>query len=213
MQVVSEEPVAPRQLQPRTPRDLETICLKCLEKSAAKRYALAENLADDLRRFLGGEPITARPTSRLTRAAKWARRRPAVAALLGALAAALAAGGTGMALLYAQAVTARGDAEWERDQAREARSEADRRNQESRRNLYASQMTLAQIAEDLRRLEWYHFRTLSDAESPLIDDCTRLTERKAVAMRADDIVWGGTRITPCGYRRARRSPSALTASS
>ena len=77
-----EEPVPPRRLQPRMPLDLETICLKCLEKDAARRYASAGSLADDLRRFLEGRPILARRTSLRERAGKWARRRPAAAALV-----------------------------------------------------------------------------------------------------------------------------------
>src|SRR5262249_22006608 len=94
-QVRSQEPVPPSRLQPKVPRDLETICLKCLQKEPAKRYASAEELADDLGRFLRGEPIRARPASVWRRGLKWTRRRPAAAALIGvtALAALSLAGG------------------------------------------------------------------------------------------------------------------------
>jgi tetratricopeptide (TPR) repeat protein/tRNA A-37 threonylcarbamoyl transferase component Bud32 len=80
-QVQRVEPVPPVRLQDRVPRDLDTICLKCLEKDPKKRYTSAGALAEDLRRFLAGEPILARPTPTWERAWKWARRRPALAAL------------------------------------------------------------------------------------------------------------------------------------
>jgi WD40 repeat protein len=80
--VVSEEPMAPRRLQPCIPRDLETICLKCLRKEPERRYASALALADDLRHFQAGEPIRAQPVGLGERAIKWARRKPAAAALL-----------------------------------------------------------------------------------------------------------------------------------
>jgi serine/threonine protein kinase/tetratricopeptide (TPR) repeat protein len=89
LQVINHEPVPPRRLQPKVPRDLETICLKCLEKSPARRYASALALADDLHRFLAGEPIRARPTGVWERGRKWARRRPVSAALVGVSALAL----------------------------------------------------------------------------------------------------------------------------
>jgi tetratricopeptide (TPR) repeat protein len=81
-QVVFADTVPPSRLQPKLPRDLETICLKCLQKDPARRYATAEDLADDLERFLAGEAIQARPTPVWERAVKWARRRPTAAALI-----------------------------------------------------------------------------------------------------------------------------------
>jgi hypothetical protein len=81
-QVRSREPVPPSRLQPKVGRDLEIICLTCLQKEPRKRYASAGGLADDLRRFLGGEPILARPTPPWEKALKWGKRKPALAALL-----------------------------------------------------------------------------------------------------------------------------------
>jgi formylglycine-generating enzyme required for sulfatase activity/tRNA A-37 threonylcarbamoyl transferase component Bud32 len=89
--VLNDEPLPPSRLAPVVPRDLETICLKCLSKDPARRYASAEELADDLRRFQAGEPVRARPVGRVERALKWARRRPALAALLGVVLLALVA--------------------------------------------------------------------------------------------------------------------------
>jgi tRNA A-37 threonylcarbamoyl transferase component Bud32 len=89
LQVAANEPVPVRRLRPQVPRDLETICHKCLEKDPAKRYASAESLAADLRHFLAGEPIRARPVSRWERGWKWAKRRPAAAVATAASAIAL----------------------------------------------------------------------------------------------------------------------------
>jgi serine/threonine-protein kinase len=96
-QVRDRAPEPPSQLNRRVGRDLETICLKCLEKDPRRRYDSAAALAADLERYLAGEPILARRTGLAERAAKWARRRPAIAALLGLVAVVAALGVAGIA--------------------------------------------------------------------------------------------------------------------
>jgi WD40 repeat protein len=122
-QVLAEEPVPPRRLQPSLPRDLDTICLKCLQKEPARRYASAEELAADLDRFLEGKPVLARPVGRVERAWKWLKRRPAAAALaaLAAAATVLGAAGVAAALVYALAG-------WS-EAARAGKNEAEERRQ------------------------------------------------------------------------------------
>ena len=91
-QVLEREPVPPRQLNPAIPLDLETICLKCLEKPATRRYASAQDLAEELTRFLEGKPILARPVGTFNRAWRWCKRNRVVASLLAAVLITLVAG-------------------------------------------------------------------------------------------------------------------------
>jgi len=164
LQVMTEEPVPPRRLQPKVPIDLETICLKALHKEPKKRYPSAEALADDLRRFQNGEPIQARPIGVVGRTIKWAKRRPALAALaflgFGAFFTIL------LVSLYYNAELAKASrldrsrlqdisaektkadqerqiAEDERQKAEEARAVAQERLEHSRRSLYAFQLIQA----------------------------------------------------------------------
>jgi tRNA A-37 threonylcarbamoyl transferase component Bud32 len=126
LQVVSDEPVPPRYLLPAVPRDLDTVCLKCLQKDPRWRYESAGALADDLRRFLDGKPIAARPVSVPARVWRWSRRNPAVASLLAAVVLLLVVLTGGALVKNAQLAAALRDSEakrWEslRDQARAMR--------------------------------------------------------------------------------------------
>jgi hypothetical protein len=99
-QVIRDEPVPPRQLQSKTPRDLETICLKCLRKEPGKRYTGALDLALDLHRYLANEPIQARPVGRIERGIRWYRRNPRLAWTMAAAVLFLVAGAS-FSLYYA----------------------------------------------------------------------------------------------------------------
>jgi eukaryotic-like serine/threonine-protein kinase len=130
LQVLEEEPVPPRQLNPNVPGELETITLKCLQREAARRYRTARDLADELRRFLSGEPILARPVGRLQRGWRWCRRNPKLAVLTAAvfvLLATVAVGSTAAAVRIRH----------ERDRTEKARTKADEnfRNAEAQRQI------------------------------------------------------------------------------
>ncbi|MEO1979711.1 MAG: protein kinase [Fuerstiella sp.] len=110
VKVINETPRNPRMLNPDVPLDLETICLKCLEKERSRRYETAQDVADDLRSFLRGEPVVARPLGPVERSWRWMRRRPAIAFLgFTTLIASLTAIGSG-AYLLADANQARDEA-------------------------------------------------------------------------------------------------------
>jgi eukaryotic-like serine/threonine-protein kinase len=155
-QVLDQEPAPPSRLNAGVPRDLETICLKCLHKVPARRYADARSLAEDLGRFLAGKPIKARPVSVAEHAVKWARRRPAVALLLGAL--------------VVMAASAAGVGIWVRNQEGQAREavktalgRADQRRSEE--HWLEASLILAEAESHL-----------ADANSPQLEERLRRTQ-------------------------------------
>jgi WD40 repeat protein/serine/threonine protein kinase len=152
VQVLYEEPVRPSHLRPRLPRDLETICLKCLAKEPARRYATAAALADDLQRFRKGKPILAHPISFPERSWKWARRRPLPAALLAGMIGCAILGFAGITWQWQEAARARDIAlgeerakEIERQLAETARAEAVEERKRTRTALYYSQIAQSQL--------------------------------------------------------------------
>jgi tetratricopeptide (TPR) repeat protein/tRNA A-37 threonylcarbamoyl transferase component Bud32 len=148
LQVNHIEPVAPRALQPRTPPDLERICLRCLDKEPGRRYASALDLADDLGRFQRREPVLARPIGRLARGGRWCRRNPTVAALLALVFVILVAGASGSSVFALLAGRRAREAEEEKRraevQAQNARTSADeaRRRADDEQKLVQSFKTL-----------------------------------------------------------------------
>src|SRR5262245_4854725 len=142
-QVFDVEPFSPRLLNPTVPRDLETICLKCLTKEPGRRYPTAQAIGEDLGRFLNAEPILARPTTRLERTWRWCRRKPAFAGLLTTAAVLLLTLAIGSPIVALRIQHARQIAE---------------------ANLYGADLNLAQTA--LADADLVHARDLLDRHRP-----------------------------------------------
>jgi eukaryotic-like serine/threonine-protein kinase len=132
-QIRHREPVSPRLLQPKVPRDLETACLKCLQKDPRRRYACARALADDLRAFLEQRPIQARPVGRVERLGRWCRRQPVLAALSAALVVAVAAGLAGVTWKWREAEANRWRAGVAQHAAEEKQEQAEQERQSAQR--------------------------------------------------------------------------------
>ena len=174
--VACHDPAPPHRLVPTLPRDLETVCLTALERNPARRYPSAEALADDLGRFLAGEPVKARPAGYVRRLVTKARRRPLEAGLLLALAAVVAAGLAGVGWQWRRAVAARDAAEENAVAARNSQADAEEQARIARRSLSDSTLSLAarhvqtgdldQAQAELDRTtdrgwEWHHLRRLT----------------------------------------------------
>jgi WD40 repeat protein/serine/threonine protein kinase len=175
-QVKEREPVPPGRRNSAVKRDLETICLKCLQKDPRKRYASASLLAKDLGRFLAGRPILARPVGRAEQVWRWCRRNPWVASLLAAVAASLSIGLATTTYYWRQASKREEDALANAQRADNERVRSDRRWYAAELNLAQKAWQEAQIAacqqrlaafepqgpesQDLRGFEWYYLQHL-----------------------------------------------------
>ncbi len=215
-QVRHTEPVAVRQLQPKTPRDLETICLKCLAKDPRRRYASAAELADDLRRFQDGAPVRSRPVNVWERAGKWVRRRPTLAALWAAgILLALAAVGVAVALQYSGRLKrSLDDTEAERKTAAEQRDRAENFRYAADMNLglqawhqgrldQLDRLLVAHVPADgqpdRRGFEWHYLRRLAMRPAVVRTPPREPGGDVQIALRPD----GGRLIALADYGRLR----------
>jgi len=156
-QVLVEDPPGPRKLNGRVPKDMETICLKCLEKAPDRRYQDAAELRDDLGRYLAGEPVLARPITKVARSWRWCKRKPVVAALGATVACLLLTLGIAGPIVATHQASLRLDAE---EATLIAKQEAESR----RRLLYVADMSMAQQA--LRRADITRLFGLLDRHQP-----------------------------------------------
>jgi serine/threonine protein kinase/formylglycine-generating enzyme required for sulfatase activity len=165
-QVLNEDPVSPRRLNPGVPRDLETICLKCLSKEPEKRYRSAKEVAEELGRYLRGESIKARPPGPLERAVKWSRRRPALAALLVVTLLALLS----LAVLSGNLVVKEQKARQEADKAKKAREFLVSIFELSDPNGQRGTMTARQILDDAEKRIPQEFGDQPELQTELMAD-------------------------------------------
>ncbi len=174
-QVLCDKPVPPRRLRADVPRDLEMICLKCLQKEPGQRYGSADSLALDLRRYLAGEPVQARPVSKAERLWRWCRRNPARAA----------ACGLALALLV---VTTAGSVAWATHATRLADDASRNANDASR---LAGEVQVALAESERQRAENHLDRGLTEAERGDVGLGLLWMARglETVPPQADDLAW------------------------
>jgi len=188
-QVIERQPVALRQLNAAVPRDLETIVLKCLEKPIPRRYASAQALTEDIRRYLAGRPILARPVGRWEHAWRWCRRQPVVAGLIAAVALTLVAGtlvsSRFAADSYRQAKLAKEQAGIAKEKEIQARNEKTRADE----NLVRALLAQARLASK-SRLPGQRFETLEalDKVRQIEGPSRKLADEAVAALCLPDLV-------------------------
>jgi serine/threonine protein kinase/WD40 repeat protein/tetratricopeptide (TPR) repeat protein len=187
--VTHEDPPRPRRVDPSVPRDLETIVLKAIDKEPGRRYQTAAELAEDLRRFLAGEPVRARRVGASERAVKWVKRRPTAAALLAVSAAAALSLTVGAFAHNAQLGAALQKAETNLEKARRAEEQARRAEQEQTRQLAVAHVREAQVVRS-RGLVGRRFESLEALKkaAELIRGLGELDEQRAMELRNEAII-------------------------
>jgi len=171
MQVIRDEPVAPSSLIPKVPLDLEIICLKCLEKNPIKRYATALELADDLRRFIEGDPISARSATKVERVRKWIRRHPAATGFIILSLVGIAAMVGGAWIYHGELQVALASTKRERDKL----DDEQRRTQERTVHLMVSNgMSHVNQGDYLRSLPWFTEALRGERNGPAHDEMHRI---------------------------------------
>ncbi len=177
-QIQQDEPRPPRQLNDAVPRDLETVCLKAMAKEPARRYPGAADFAADLRRWLNGEPVRARPASRLERIWRWCRRKPRVAGLTAALVLALALGFAGITWQWLRAEANADEADRQRRQA-----EADfRRAEQSFRQAHEA---VNRFLTEMGAISLVHVPGLEPVRRRLLEEALRYYQ-EFLKQRGDD---------------------------
>jgi eukaryotic-like serine/threonine-protein kinase len=176
LQVLHDDPVPPSRLQPRLPRDLETICLKCLTKKPDARYTSAAALADDLGRFLSGDTILARPASPVTKLWRWAWRHPAVATVAFVLAVPLPVVLAVMVFLWAEARSAKAEIEKEKAAADQARDAAARERDLAQGYLKNALTTMDWIMERIGDERLARIPAAQEARAAILTDAVTFYE-------------------------------------
>lgn len=181
LQVLDQEPAPPRLLRPALSRDIETICVRCLEKDPGRRYASAEALADDLRRYLNHEPIQARPAGLIERTAKWARRKPALAALC----AFIFVGVVVLAFMNYWLVLARGEEKAARERAQREEARARLEEGKAKRNFELASQAVEEFLTKVSENPHLKDFDLEELRTDLLQTAVAF-HRKFVEQKSDD---------------------------
>ena len=207
MQVLEREPDRPTASTREADRDLEVIALKCLEKDPKKRYESAAALADDLSRWQRGEPIEARPTSRVERVAKWIRRRPVIAGLLALVLVSTIGGTTGVSIALVYALGAKNDLAGQLDLTKAAERKAREAEKATSEQLLKTDAALLDARTSI------YVNDITRAQAALVSGELREAERSLAGTRPELRSWEFAYLEASARRRASTPPVPLVEAS